>query len=339
MALDYTFIKYQDVYTLSNVDLVSTLTYTITLKNCETSKIINTGIVKPGENTIITFVMDGIYSISVTDGIATEVIPDTLIYEKLLNRIISGTEKVLCGCGPCNDCDDCNECDDYLDLLAYITAYPIVLKPKYDSYVSIIQNELKCSFNETIICLMNQGFIRGKVEIKELFLKLIASSYLAFYFVELGTAIDSDEAEYIRTKFKSVKIFKCIKGLDINISDTTDLFTDGMQVYYWQLDSVEKDIISEIPLINQTYLNTKPVLNFSVFEQGNIVNYIEIGRIAFAIKETDILNFTIVDALNNDITDEFDYNYFPLTKTVLFVSKSPFSFSNIYFKFKSIINL
>lgn len=111
-----------------------------------------------------------------------------------------------------------------------------------------------------------------------------------------------------------------------------------MKVYYWQIDGVGVDFDSERLNIDNDYLSKKPVVDIIVFEQGKIVNYTLIGRLCFAIQETENSNFVITDSLNNDVTDEFDVMYYAPIKTALFVSKNPYSYSSIYFKFKKTIN-
>ena len=89
-------------------------------------------------------------------------------------------------------------------------------------------------------------------------------------------------------------------------------------------------------VFNNLYLSDKNNSPLEEFEEGKIIPYTSIGRIAFAIKETDILNFQLIDSLGNDVTDEFDNHYFAGIRTILFVSKIPYSNSNIFFKFKKI---
>ena len=339
MALTYIYKKYKDVYTIENTGLVP-LTYTVTRKECDSSTVIKTGTI--AVNIIVTLpinFVDGTYVVTISDGILTDTLPDILFYNNLLLTIISNVEKVLCGCKPCNDCEDCNSCDEYLNTVSEVLAFAYINHPKYNSYIEDIITSIKCDFTEHVLCMLTKKSITGDEDTKNIYLRIIGLHYLAFYLVDLAGAFDTEEADYIKLKYNSSRILKCLKKVGIDIDETSEIFLEDIQVYYWQLNNVGDDIDDVIPLFNSTYLNDKPVVNLEVFEQGNIVNYVSVGRIAFAIKETDILNFTVVDALNNDITDEFDNEYFPLTKTVLFVSKNPYSFSSVYFKFKPITNL
>lgn len=123
-----------------------------------------------------------------------------------------------------------------------------------------------------------------------------------------------------------------------DIKEKCEELTPGeMMVYFWQLDNVVDDIDTVIASLDgPSYLPQFPSTRYLDFEDGKIVNYTNIGRICFVIKETEDLNFTISDSLNNDVTDEFDTNYNAETKELLYVSKNHYSYSSIYFKFKKI---
>jgi hypothetical protein len=113
----------------------------------------------------------------------------------------------------------------------------------------------------------------------------------------------------------------------------------GLTVYFWQINSPVLTITDEIPLITEEYVEGKPSALFDAFQQGYVVNYTTVGRIAFAIKETELVTFQISDALNNDVTDAFDLHYFEDLKTMLYVSINPYVHSSIYFKFKKLNNV
>lgn len=105
-----------------------------------------------------------------------------------------------------------------------------------------------------------------------------------------------------------------------------------VNVFYWQLDSLIEDIDDVIPLITPDYIVTKPYTSFEMFEEGFAITYNLIGRICFAIFETQNEEYVIKDVLDNDITPVFDTFFFEDTKIKLFVSKSVYSFAQITFK-------
>lgn len=121
-------------------------------------------------------------------------------------------------------------------------------------------------------------------------------------------------------------------------TECAEIIPDIMYVYFWQLNGPSLKIEDEIPNLNATYLNTKPRLTYEIFEQGKKVDYTLIGSPVFAIRETEDLNWQITDALNDDVTDEFETQYFPDIKTILFVKKSHVGYSTIHFQFKKIVN-
>lgn len=335
MPINYIYNKYKDVHTIENTGLTS-LQYRINIVECGSTTLYKEGVIQPDVTFILPILFsDAIYSITLTNDLdETETLPDILQYSNLLCSFIEGVEETLCGCKKCNDCEECNECQNYLNTLTYGLGFLHVNTPTYNDYLTTISETLRCNYSQEILCMISNESVNGVIETKKLTLLNIALLYLTYYQFDLVQAFDLEEADYIKNKYKSSKILKCIQKLGINVDDfNEELFTD-MQVYYWQLDNPIDDITNVIPLINSTYLNDKPVLPFESFEDGENVSYSLIGRAVFAIKETDILNFLIFDSLNNDVTDEFDIDYNATFKTILFVSKVHYSFSTMYFKFK-----
>lgn len=334
MALVYNFRKYKDVYTIENNGLVP-LTYTVVKVECDSTTTVGTGEILVGQTITLPIKhVDGVYRIIISDSVLEETLPDILFYNNLLLTIIDGTEEILCGCNGCNTCHDCKTCDTELLTITAILAYSFVNNPTYSTYINNIAEELKCDIDSKVLCLLTNIQVLGKTEVEDLLMEIVALYFLSFYLYDLFNAQDAEEAEYIKVKYLSSKIMKCIRKLGININEQTEIITEDMQVYYWQLTNPLDDINDVFPLMNSTFLNDKPVAPFETFEDGEIVTYNQVGRIVFAIRETDLLNFTISDSLNNDVTDEFDTAYNATFKTVFFVSKVPYSFSNMYFKFK-----
>ena len=336
MALSYIQKKYKDVYTIENTGITE-INYNIQIKECDSLNESKSGIILPGKTFILPInFLDATYVVTLSDDDETQVLDDILQYNNTLLNFIDGTEELLCGCKKCNDCEECNKCDSFLNTLNYAIAYFHVNSPKYNNYLNIFSNQLKCNYSQEILCLISQINLSGKIEIEKLTKLNIGIYYLVFYLLDLAQATDEEEANYIKDKYKSFKILKCIRKLGIDIDNFNEQLFSGMTVYYWQLNNVIEDINNVIPLITNTYLSSKNNVSFEEFEEGKIINYNEIGRIVFAIKETDILNFELIDSLGNDITDEFDNHYNITDHIVLFVSKIPLSHSNIFFKFKKI---
>lgn len=342
--LNYIYKKYKDVYTLENTGLV-TLNYSIFIVNCDSTKLVNKCTVAPGKTIILPITqMDGKYTLIISDALETVTIENILQYDNLLRSFIKNTNQQLCDCDNCSDCRDCKEsdcesCQNSLFAINKGLSYMHVNAPMFTSYFEIFAKVLSCQYNEGIICSVLGANFKGKEDIEYLNNLNIALFYLTFYHFSLIQAIDEEEAEYLKNKFHSTIILKCIKKLGININEFNQLIYDDMKVYFWQFDNVQEDIYTLVPMFNETTLVDKPQLDFTVFEQGFIVPYTKIGRIVFAIKQTDILNYEFTDSLGNDVTDEFENHYYPEQHTVIFVSKIPYSYSNVFFKFKKITNI
>lgn len=342
MALNYNYKKYKDVYTVENTGLVP-LTYSLKKIECDNVTIINEGIINVAYiYTLPITAFDGVYSLTLSDGVETFTLPDILQYNNFLLSIIDNVEETLCGCKKCNHCDDCGDSDEcyncklYLNTLTGVLSFAYLHTPRYNSYLETIATELKCSLSTKVLCMLANNMMTGDEETTQMFKHIIGMHYLAFYLVDLVGATDTDEASYIKLKYKSSKILTCLSKLGINLDETSNIFLSDIQVYYWQINDLFEDINDIIPIFGSTYLNDKNVVDFQEFEQGKTITYTTVGRVAFAIKETDIQNFLILDSLGNDVTDEFDNHYFNTERTVLFVSKIPYSHSNMFFKFKSI---
>ena len=342
MALNFIYKKYKDVYIITNTG-IDAINYTVTRRECNSNITVKSGVLLAGEVYILPLhFVDGLYEVVLTDTvqsgetIETETISNILYYNSLLSTIIDNIEESICGCKKCKECEECNDCQTYLNTINQVLAFTYVNHPVYNNYLNIIANKLKCNYTELISCMIINKNVLGNEDTKNIFLQIIAMHYLAFYMFDLSQALDASEGEYIKLKYKSAKILKCIKKLGIDVDDILNLFTGSINVFYWQIPDLFQDITNIIPIFNNSYLVGKTQAPFEEFEQGKTITYSTVGRIAFALQQTDILSFFLSDALGNDITDEFEKEYFPATKTVLYVSKMPYSNSNIFFKFKKI---
>lgn len=335
--MDYTYLKYKDVYTITNNSSVETLTYKVVFKNCEETTIIKEGTILPSSVYTLSFKYDGVYEVILNDGFIEEVITDIKYFENTLQMFIEGVQSIFCGCGHnCDECTDCDECEDYLKTLVQALAYTSLNEPDYQVYVEAINKESKCLLNESLLCSLVQEQIRGNASYKDVVLYFLANYYGAFYFREKFLAADNEEVAYVTAKYKYPTISKCMKKVGLNPSNVACQVEANTEVCYWQLDNTNDKIEDVIPLINTSFLSTLPRASFEEFETGKIITYTEIGRICFAIYPTQVQNFVITDSLNNDITDAFDVDYNENLNLALFVSKAVYSHSSIYFKFKKI---
>lgn len=115
-------------------------------------------------------------------------------------------------------------------------------------------------------------------------------------------------------------------------------YTQVNKIFYWQETDYNLDI-DDIKLLitNTNYLNSKQNDIFVNFSNGKLINYENIGRISFAVIETESTDvFKIYDILNNDVTHTFDTYYETINNCRLFVSKNIYSHGEINFKIKKI---
>lgn len=334
MALDYTYTNYKDVHTLQNDESI-VMNYEIIKNSCDANSSISTGTISPGNTITINYPVDGDYTINLSTSISTDSIT-VKYYQNLLKSFIADAEKLLCGCVKCKDCEECNECQDYLG--AFMKAYAVnsINYLYYQVYLDLLVQETSCEFTQEVICTILNEKVFGSSSVKEPMLKILSYYYLAFYFKDFYSAADEEEEMYISAKYKYDKLSKCIKKLGINPADIINQLEEGSMVYFWQLENTEESITEVIPLLSPSFIAGKASLPLEIFEQGHIVGYSQIGRICFAIMPTQVQNFLITDSLNNDVTDEFDIHYENSMSLALFVSKIPYSHSNIYFKFKKL---
>lgn len=330
--------KYKDVHTLTNTGTAN-MPYSLTKINCDTTVTILSGTILPGNSVTLNFKTDGDYQLDYilytgTGGMfSLETSENILYYNNLVNSFITSVEGVLCGCTPCPTCEECNACEDYLESFVKASAISSLTYPLYEAYIKAIVEDSKCEFSDAILCSLLKEKVYGNFEVKDAMLKILSYYYAAFYYKDHILAVDASEKDYVTAKYKFDKISKCIKKLGVDPKETLDKLEEGTMVYYWQLNNVQDDITEVVPLITPSYLTSKLSKTYEIFEQGYIVQYNLIGRIVFAIASTQVVNFAITDALNNDITDEFDKDI-SIPNTVVYVSKNPYSYSSIYFKFK-----
>ena len=330
--MDYIYTHYKDQHLLQNDQSIN-IGYTISKVTCDATTTVSTGNIDPGEVLELKFAIDGVYTVDLYDANERDNF-EIKTYNNLLLSFISNVEALLCGCSKCEECEECNECETYLAAFMKAFSFNSFNNPTYDLYVNLIAEDSRCSLESEVLCNIINEKVYGTDPVREPMLQILGYYYAAFYFSDFFSAEDVSEQSFITTKYKYDKIAKCMKKLGIDPAQAITDIESSSIVYYWQLDSLSDTILTENALINPAYLSSKPNSPLPEFEQGKIVSYSNIAKIAFAIMPTISQNFIIRDSLNNDITDQFDTIYDTITNRVLFVSKLPYSHSSIYFKFK-----
>jgi hypothetical protein len=218
MALNYTYLKYKDTYTLKNNGPVD-LTYHISTVTCEATTEIKTGVILPNQTIVLSFIVDGKYSIYLNSS--TETAPTFIVkyYNNLLTSFISMVEALVCGCSKCKECEECNQCEDYLGTTMKALAFNTLNYPLYQNYINQITQDSICIYSQEILCSLLHEKVYGNVETKDTMLRQISFYYLSFYYQDKFLAIDTEEKSYITAKYKFDKIGSCMRKLGIIPTD------------------------------------------------------------------------------------------------------------------------
>jgi len=222
MALNYTFTKSKDIYTLKNNESV-TMTYIVKKVDCDATTILKTATIPAGQTITLSFILDGSYQVDLSTVSNTDTISDILITYNLLTSFIEASEKILCGCTPCTDCEECNECEDYLKAILKGFALNQVTSFKYQEFLQFLSESNDCLYNATNLACLLKEKVYGNGDLKPLLLQTVSFYYLAFYAKDLEDATNQIEKDYITELYKFSKISKCIRktGVIENISEAS----------------------------------------------------------------------------------------------------------------------
>lgn len=355
------FKKFKDTYILynlnSDINSNQVLNYTLFNIKCDNNiEQLSTGILLPNNNVSLSLIKDGFYKIIINDI-------HTIYFNNWINlrtKLITKIKTVLCcKCNnSINELENCqgkegSNCIRNQSVYNLIQTYIGFLKPDslnnpilYNTYIyNFIQRtiiEESCYIHQELCNqLLNTCITGNTINNTRLFKFYIAIYYLSAYLYELTTIDISDTEEsileqkiYINNVFDFNKIKNCITGLGLNINNLIENNMDNKNVYYYQLNNPSISNNEELVNITNSYIESKPYKELSIFKNGYIVNYQNIGRLVFIIKEVENSNFILNDSLGNDVTDEFDINYIETVKSIIFISKLPYSIGNVYFKIK-----
>ena len=223
MVIDYQLRNYKGVNTLSNQG-VYPFSYTLSKVSCqEDITIIATGTISNNSNVIVFIKNDGNYLLNITDIYGST--PVNYIfpyYNNLLLYIIKSTEKVLCNC-KCQE-DNCNDNIDLSCLLSSVINYSLLYKES-NEYLTQITNYFICRINENLDCNNINLLLYGKnnKNCGALVEDTLVMYFLSFYYYALSIADDADEVLYVKNKYNSATILKCIKKLGVNLTDIENL--------------------------------------------------------------------------------------------------------------------
>lgn len=121
---------------------------------------------------------------------------------------------------------------------------------------------------------------------------------------------------------------------EVNENEVPTVPPRDRNVHYWVNDSVSDGFEQIRPLVTPTYLMSKNFKKLSVFMNGvvGIENLTAIGRLCFAITDTDNSSYTFLDTFGNNISHLFTSFYYGDTKIKLYVSTPVFSHFGLGFQ-------
>lgn len=126
---------------------------------------------------------------------------------------------------------------------------------------------------------------------------------------------------------------KCFCSIPEHTNPSIPSTVVDVDVYYWQYDELFSDI-SNAPSIDQAFLNNQSQVPIANLELGQIIPYINVGRVAFGITNVAEDVYRIMDSLGADITDVvFDKYYNPTLELQIYISKVHYIEGEIYYKF------
>lgn len=309
---------------------------------------------------------DGNYKLEVANETFTTYYIYITIRDKFITEYITQIIDAICNCGcndvinPCTETQMGNIALKRQKLFNITSILPYTIKPfsmgealtTNDKLISIYQ----LYYNTSMIAKLDElgkeyfdYYIKGTNTINmKLFKNIIALNYYAMYYYTrtemLPTALGKRN-EYIKqidSFFKYNVVNTCLACTDL-ISNIEDIinnpppFPSITMIYYWQfpLSNTLEDII--LIFEQASYIN-KPSETLPIFNIGVEVVNTSIGRLAFAIDNTDDIAYEIIDfETNNDITALFESHYFANLDVLLYVSIIPYSLSTFNIKIKKLI--
>lgn len=240
MLANYIFTRYKDTYLLSNLDLVTPLSYTLNrAADYITYQLITTGSVPV--NTLqaqIPIISDGDYQLILTNGTDTTTI-NIYHYLQLQRGLIYNIREAICN--KVDTCTDCparglDDCVNYQSLFSQLMAYQYLIKPFTTEFCDqdcLIRSYLKQAFDLNKLDVSNELYRQlanelysGRIQSGKNLTNFIAAIYyLTFYFYESSLAVDQSEQDYIDIKFYWIYTQRCIASIGISTSEMRELFT------------------------------------------------------------------------------------------------------------------
>lgn len=323
------------------------MNYILNLTVCDKDLKRAEGTIKPSSKVELKFLAsDGEYNLVLNDGVDTTR-KFFSYYGNTIRMIVNNIEKICgtLGCS-CKDTktvsckDDIDSCNILLQPLVMSLGYyfldPVKIL-KYNKTLAYLSTVLNCNITQLLSCIVSINSVTGKASFKDLAEQLSVVFYTLFYVDAILSSESEEEEQNVKTLYKVAELQECIRKFGIDLETIFDnlISKDTMKVYFWQQDLNSQETIEDIDFnLTQELLYTHSYKTIDLFLQGVIVPFNSLGKIVFVVNNTLDLDYQIEDFLGNDITDMFEKIYNVGLNSTIFLSRSPYSTSDIYFKFK-----
>lgn len=255
-------IKFNDnLITVENLSGDSNFTVTISLsETCNTDfteivKVIN---IDSSREFKLPFI-NGVYKVVITGLNDDEDEIETVeflypYFGVLLNSIINDLDYFFCECG-CKDCKDCegNETSKLM-LIMKVMNYFTLTHRFFPRFYDAIFKCLYCDSLDISNCQILSERLTGGSKTELLFDKLLASFYLAFYFIEYYS---NDDIDSVNKKFKYNRISQCLKTANADIDCIKENIENNMGVFTVPFDAY----VNQPPSQVGNYTHPTPVVN------------------------------------------------------------------------------
>lgn len=239
MLVNYTFVRYKDTFLLSNLDLITPLSYTLkrSLDGISYQFVISGSVAVNTLNCLIPIIADGDYQLILTNGTDSSTL-NIYYYLQLQKGLIYNIKESICN--KVDTCIDCpsrglDDCVNYQSLFSQLTSYQYFIKPYSTDFCDqdcLIRSYLKEAFDLNRVNISQElygqladNLYTGRMRNGRNLTNFIAAVYyLVFYFYESSMAADQSEQDYIDMKFYWIYTQKCISSVGISTSEMKVLF-------------------------------------------------------------------------------------------------------------------
>lgn len=316
------------------------------------------GLIKPLVAYNLPTTKDGKYQLVLSANNEIDKAIEFNVVKFLQKSIIVAVKGVLCNCSDiaCTE----NVCITlhaekalkYKSIYSKLLTLQYVYLPLYvdilifNAYVRRAVNLASCKSQETVNNIINSECMHGSVDsVDDVNKRLVAIYWFGMYYIEYKQATTDEKKKYLNDKYKYESIANCLCDICLSIEELKAAYdaedeeevippdpTIPAIVHYSQFNNVTDDI-SFAAGIDQTYIDSLPLVALSSFRAGYTFNYAHVGRIIFTISNISNNKYKIFDTFGTNVTTTvFDTYYNVALETQIFISKNFVTPSALYFK-------